>query len=50
MGITHFALNFGLGDHGGYRVDNNNVDCSRAHKRFTDFQRLLAGIGLRDKQ
>ena len=50
MGIAHFALYFGARHHGRHRVNDNGVDGARAHQRLANFQRLFAGVWLRDKQ
>ena len=50
MGIAHFALDLGLGDHRGHRVDDHDIHRTGANQRFADFQGLLAGIGLGDQQ
>ena len=50
MGISHFAVYFGFGDHCGNRVDYHDIDCAGTHQSLADFKRLLAGIGLRDEQ
>ena len=46
MAVAHIALNLGLCDHRGYRVDNHDVDRARAHKRLANLKRLLTGIRL----
>ncbi|MCY1541391.1 hypothetical protein D9M68_770800 [compost metagenome] len=48
--IAHLAFDFGLGHQGGHRVDDDEVNGTRAHQRVGDFQRLLARIRLRDQQ
>ena len=50
MGIAHFALDLGLGDHGRHRVDDHDIHRAGTNQRFADFQGLLAGIGLGDQQ
>ena len=48
--IAHLALDFGARRQRGNRIDHQNVDGAGAHQRVADFQRLLAGVGLRDQQ
>ncbi len=50
MGVAHFALDLGLGNQGGDRVDDQNVDGAAAHQRFGNLEGLLAGIGLGHEQ
>src|SRR6185312_6410195 len=47
---AHFALDFRLRGERGDRVDHHHVHRARAHQHVGDFQRLLAGVGLRYKQ
>src|SRR5215216_900441 len=48
--IAHLALEFGLRHQCCNGVDHQHVDRAGAHQRVADFQRLLAGVGLRDQQ
>ena len=50
MGVAHFALDLGAGHHGSHRVNDNGVDGAAAHQRFTDLQRLFAGVRLAHQQ
>ena len=48
--IAHLAFDFGLRRQRGDRVDDDDVDRARAHQHVGDFERLFAGIRLRDQQ
>jgi hypothetical protein len=48
--IAHIAFEFGLGRQRGDRIDHHHRHRTRPHQRIDDFQRLFAGIGLRDQQ
>jgi hypothetical protein len=50
MAVAHLALDLGPRHQRGDRIDHQHVDRVRAHQRIDDFQRLLAGVGLRDDQ
>ncbi|MNM60419.1 hypothetical protein D3C81_716980 [compost metagenome] len=50
MHVTHLAFDFGLGHQGGHGVDDDHVNRVGAHQHVGDFQRLLAGVRLRDQQ
>ena len=50
VGIAHFAIELCLGHQGGDRVDYQHIDSARADQGFSDFERLLAEVGLRDEQ
>jgi hypothetical protein len=39
-----------FGTKGRHRIDHQHVDRAGAHQRVADFQRLLAGVGLRDQE
>jgi hypothetical protein len=48
--VAHLAFDFGARGEGGDRVDDDDVDRAGTHQHVGDFQRLFAGIGLRDQQ
>jgi hypothetical protein len=48
--IAHLAVEFGLGNQRGHRIDHQHVDRARGDQRAGDFERLLAVIGLRHQQ
>ena len=48
--VAHLAFDFGLGRQRRDRVDDHDVDRAGAHQHVGDFQRLLAGVRLRDQQ
>ena len=50
MAVAHLALQLGARHQCRHRVDDDDVDRTRAHQHFHDLQRLLAGVGLRDQQ
>ena len=50
MGIAHFAIEFGFGNEGRDRVDDDDVDAVGFDEDIGDFEGLLAVIGLRDEQ
>jgi hypothetical protein len=50
QGIAHLAFDFGLRHQRGDRIDDHHIDAGRTHQHVGDFQRLFAGIGLRDQQ
>ena len=50
VGVAHLAVELGLGDQGGDRVDDQDVDGAGADQGFDDLKRLLAVVGLRDEQ
>ena len=47
--IAHLAFDLRLGHERRDRVDDDDVDASRAHQHVGDLQALLAGIGLRNE-
>ncbi len=49
MGIAHFTVYLGLCYHGGYRVQNDNVQRARTHQSLGYFKSLLAAVGLGNK-
>ena len=48
--IAHLAFDFGAWRQRGDRIDDENVNRAGADQRIGDFERLFAGIGLRDQQ
>ena len=50
VAVTHLALNLGPGHQSGDRVDDHEVDRTRAHKHVGDLECLLSGVGLRDEE
>ncbi len=50
MAVAHFALDLGARHQGGDRIDDEHIDRVRPHQRVDDFERLLAGVGLRDDE
>lgn len=50
MGIAHLALNFCARHQCSDRVDDHDVDRSRANQHIHDLERLLPGIWLRNKK
>jgi hypothetical protein len=50
VGVAHLAFDLRLGDQGGDRVDDDQVDGAGGHQLVGDLQRLLAVVGLRDQQ
>ena len=48
--VTHLALDLGLRGERRDRVDDDQVDCARAHEHVGDLERLLARVGLRDQE
>src|SRR5476649_1672794 len=48
--IAHVAFDFGAWRQRGHRVDDDQVDAARTDQRVADFQRLFAGVRLRDQQ
>ena len=50
MGVAHLALDFRARHQGGDRIDHQYVDRVGAHQCVDNFQRLLAGVGLRNDQ
>ena len=50
VGVAHFAVQLGLGNKGGDRVDHQDVDGAGADQRLGDFEGLLARIGLGNQQ
>src|SRR6202000_1800193 len=49
-GCAHLPLELGLRHQRRHRVDHEHVDRAGTHQRVADFQRLLAGVGLRDQE
>ncbi len=50
MRIAHLAFDFGLGHQRRHGVDDDHIHRVGAHQHVGDFQRLLAGIRLRNQQ
>jgi hypothetical protein len=50
MAVAHLALDLRPRHQRRDRIDHQHVDRIRAHQRIDDFQRLLAGVGLRHDQ
>ena len=50
MAVPHLALDFGARHQSGDRIDHQHVDRVRPHQGIDDFERLLAGVGLRHDQ
>ena len=48
--VAHLAFELGARHQRGDRIDHQHVDGAGAHQRVGDFQRLLAGVGLRDQK
>ena len=48
--IPHLTFKFGARHQGGDTIDHQNIDRARADQRVGDFERLFAGIGLRDQE
>ncbi len=48
--VAHLAFELGARHQRGDRIDHQHVDRAGAHQRVGDFQRLLAGVRLRDQQ
>ena len=48
--VAHLAFDFGLRHQRRDRVDDDDVDAAGAHQHVGDFERLLAGVRLRDEQ
>src|SRR5215813_3199808 len=48
--VAHLAFEFGARNQRGDRIDHQHVDRARADERIGDFERLLAGVGLRDQE
>ena len=49
MGVTHFAFELGTRHQRGDAVDDEDVDGAGPHQGIGDFERLLAGVGLRNQ-
>ncbi len=49
LGVAHFALDLRARRERRDRVNNHHIQRTRANQRVGDFQRLLAGIRLRDE-
>jgi hypothetical protein len=47
--VAHLAFDLRLGHQRRDRVDDDDVDAARANQHVSDFEALLAGIGLRNK-
>ena len=47
VAVAHIAFDFSFRHQRRHRVDNHHIDAAAAHQRIADFQRLFAGIGLR---
>ena len=50
LAVAHLAFELGARHQRRDRIDHQHVDRAGAHQRVGDFQRLLAGVGLRDQQ
>jgi len=50
VGVAHLALDLSLRRQCGDRVDRDDGQRAGAHEELTDLERLLAGVGLGDKQ
>ena len=48
VALAHVTVDFSLGHQRRDRVDDDDIHRAGAHQCVTDFQRLLAGVGLRD--
>ena len=48
--VAHLAFDFGARGEGGDRVHNDDVDRTGTHQHVGNFQRLFAGIRLRNQQ
>ena len=48
--VAHLAFDFGARRQRCDRIDDQHIDGAGAHQRVGDFERLLAGIRLRDQQ
>ncbi len=48
--VAHLAFEFGARHQSGDRIHHQHVDRAGAHQRVGDFQRLLAGVRLRDQE
>ena len=48
--VAHLAFDFGPRHQGCDQIDHQHVDRAGAHQRIGDFERLLAGVGLRDQE
>ena len=50
MRVAHVAFEFGLRNQRRHGVHDDDVHPAGANQRFSDFERLLAVVGLRDQQ
>ena len=50
MRVPHLSFDFGLRHQGRNRVDDDNVDATRADQHVSDLEGLLARVGLRDQE
>ena len=50
VAVAHFAFDFGFWHQSRHRVNHHHVHATRAHEHVTDFQCLLACVGLRHQQ
>ena len=48
--VAHLAVELGLGDQGGDRIEDDDVDAVGADERLHDVERVLAAVGLGDEQ
>ena len=48
--IAHFPFDLGFGRQGRDRVDDHHINGAGAHQHVGHFQRLLAGVRLRDEK
>ena len=48
--VAHLAVELGLGNQRGDGIDDQHINGAGADQGFSDFERLLAAVGLRNKQ
>ena len=48
--VAHLAVEFGLGDEGGDRIEDDHVDRVGANERLHDVERVFAGVGLGNEE
>jgi hypothetical protein len=48
--VAHLAFELGARRQRRHRIDHQHINRAGAHQRIGDFQRLLAGVGLRNQQ
>ena len=49
-GVTYFPFELSSWKEGGYRVNNDDIDSVRASQGFSNIERFLAAIWLRNKK